>query len=614
MIVVVGSTALTIRGARWRPVPVMCTPSEESEEAYLARHPTLKADLLAALDHALSSRADDPRRAIADHLRGAPPTPAVPAPSQCPTEGVQFSGRLVEREQTWVLWWNQFCNLDFTNENILSGLPLSELPQSSYPVRMSASAGFRRDWSLPGGGDSTIGDQTTTNLRRVDPVCETGRAHAMVGVLVPLSERCFEVARNRLILRGMAMEKLSVRHLEWLGWMDMPMELAHVWVPVPRPIAGPVPFPTFDLPILQSHVDTIMLGALAHGELFAAEWLESIEAWSSFWLNDRLSSRRPWVHLPQAPQIDRLLRLHPPADRNMYTWRAHASEYTLRSGRPHCGGAMTVDEALPLTFSPRRVARNFLVGFGSLLQTASRRRSNHAAVDAAPCRIRREFGYVREWNFQSPTAQICALGLRRVEIGEIGSTINGVIFPAPDDLSEFDKRENGYQRVQVPRDMLELIGWQTLPRDACIYVYVPFAPAVLAKCGVDSCGLPRCYGPEPPEGIDETREGCGRGLLSPSVKHPILQTYVDVCVSGCLEHGDEFAREFIQTTFKWSPYWLNEREMARRPWLYQEQYMRIDKLLAELLPDYYRFRKLDSEYATLLIQDPSTANNATKEC
>ena len=53
--------------------------------------------------------------------------------------------------------------------------------------------------------------------------------------------------------------------------------------------------------------------------------------------------------------------------------------------------------------------------------------------------------------------------------------------------------------------------------------------------------------------------------------------------------------------FKWTPYWLNEREMARRPWLYQEQYMRIDKLLAELAPDFFGCRKLDSEYATLLL-------------
>ena len=481
-------------------------PSNESDDddnAYLARHPSLKDDLIAALDHALTTRAEDPKRAIADHLLRGLPSPAavqIPAPSACPHEGRQFSGNVPERAHAWVLWWNHFANLDHSNENILSGLPLSELPQSTYPVRMAASAGFRREWSRAGGEGSSIGQQTSTNLRPVAELsadangAEVGaRAHAMVGVLVPLTERCFGFARAELEQRGMMMERVPVEHFEWLGWQECPSALSEVWVPVPRVDSAqkqeqqqeqqqPHAFPTFELPILQSHIDTLMLGALAHGESFAAEWLESIEGWSSFWLNDRLSSRRPWVHLPQATQVDRLLKLHPPSERNMYAWRAHPSEYTLRSGRPHCGGAMTLGEApaLVVTRAPRRVATNFLIGFGSLLQTASRRRSNHAAVDAAPCRIKSEFGFVREWNFRAPTAQICALGLRRVEEGEVGATINGVCFPAPDDLSEFDQRENGYQRVQVPREMVELLGWQTLPSNACIFVYVPFAYAATA--------------------------------------------------------------------------------------------------------------------------------------
>ena len=63
--------------------------------------------------------------------------------------------------------------------------------------------------------------------------------------------------------------------------------------------------------------------------------------------------------------------------------------------------------------------------------------------------------YVREWNFQASTAKICALGLRRVAPGEKGSTINGVIFQAPGEMAEFDKRENGYTTqmpAATPRD------------------------------------------------------------------------------------------------------------------------------------------------------------------
>lgn len=205
------------------------------------------------------------------------------------------------------------------------------------------------------------------------------------------------------------------------------------------------------------------------------------------------------------------------------------------------------------------------------------------------------------WRAESPTAQICALGLRKVGPDEQGSTINGVIFPAPDDLTAFDAREAGYQRVEVPREMVELLSWQELPNEARVFIYVPYAPRVVEKYGTDpTTGLVRCSGATPPEGLDEATEGSGRGLLPASAKYPILQTYVDVCVTGCLEHGDDFAREFIETTFLWSPFWLNERTLSRRPWVNQKQYIKIDRMLKEHVPAYFQRRRLESEYATLL--------------
>ena len=80
-------------------------------------------------------------------------------------------------------------------------------------------------------------------------------------------------------------------------------------------------------------------------------------------------------------------------------------------------------------------------------------------------------------------------------------------------------------------------------------------------------------------------------------------------MSGCLEHGEAFAREFIATTFLWSPHWLNEREIARRPWLHQANYVQIDRLLAELVPDYFRHRKLESEFATNFLPNDSALEN-----
>ena len=86
-----------------------------------------------------------------------------------------------------------------------------------------------------------------------------------------------------------------------------------------------------------------------------------------------------------------------------------------------------------------------------------------------------------------------------------------------------------------------------------------------------------------------------------------------MCLSGCLEHGPEFAREFIQSTFQWPPHWLNERELARRPWLNQPNYVQIDRLLAELVPEYFQCRRLESEYATLFLQAQAQEEEEAEE-
>ena len=46
-----------------------------------------------------------------------------------------------------------------------------------------------------------------------------------------------------------------------------------------------------------------------------------------------------------------------------------------------------------------------------------------------------------------------------------------------------------------------------------------------------------------------------------------------------------------------------ERELARRPWVHQRQYVQIDRILAELVPRYFLHRKLESEYATLFLEE-----------
>ena len=204
--------------------------------------------------------------------------------------------------------------------------------------------------------------------------------------------------------------------------------------------------------------------------------------------------------------------------------------------------------------------------------------------------------------------QITALGLRKISNNEAGASVNGVIFPAKD-MQSFDKRENGYARVQVPMDKIEMLSWQQLPLEATVFAYVPYAPPVVEKYGKDAYGYPLCSGPTPPEDLWPGEEA-GLGLKPPSIQYPVLQTYLDVVITGCLEYGEDFAKEFIQTTFQWSPYWLNERALARRPWVHEPRYVKIDSILKDT--GRMQYRKLESEYAVLYNQQGGNTSGFVK--
>ena len=76
-----------------------------------------------------------------------------------------------------------------------------------------------------------------------------------------------------------------------------------------------------------------------------------------------------------------------------------------------------------------------------------------------------------------------------------------------------------------------------------------------------------------------------------SVEHPIVQSYVDVCLNGCLEieamyplaKQASFAEQFITTTGNWGPPWINDRIHPWRPFLYVPRAWAIDALLQKVL-------------------------------
>ena len=199
---------------------------------------------------------------------------------------------------------------------------------------------------------------------------------------------------------------------------------------------------------------------------------------------------------------------------------------------------------------------NFIFGFGSIINDESRKSTVPEAGDPIPVRISSDFGYKRVWNFQSSSAKLTALGLIKAE----NCTINGVIYPVKtNDIPILDSREEGYTRTEVPIEYVESCNWQELPKHPIkIWIYIPN-------------GKTRVPGTE----------------LVPSDKYyPILQTYLDIVILGCLKYGIEYTVEFLYTTGWWNKYWLNDRQVPRRPWIFQKRYREIDNVIKEISKQY----------------------------
>ncbi|MFG1188371.1 MULTISPECIES: gamma-glutamylcyclotransferase family protein [Xanthobacter] len=212
--------------------------------------------------------------------------------------------------------------------------------------------------------------------------------------------------------------------------------------------------------------------------------------------------------------------------------------------------------------------REFLFGYGSLISGPSRTATSGRPVPAIAARISGSFGYVRSWASRftprEGTAGFTALGIRPRMPGEEPGSINGVIFPVKDEaeLAAFDAREGGYDRVELDQAHVEAIDWEGLPRVGKIWVYVP-------------------------------KESAGKGpadLQQPDVNFPLLQSYIDVVMQGSLDEGPDFARELIETTLDWSPFWLDDRPIARRAWADTPRSGAIDRLLATVEPAASQFR------------------------
>ena len=191
----------------------------------------------------------------------------------------------------------------------------------------------------------------------------------------------------------------------------------------------------------------------------------------------------------------------------------------------------------------------YIFGYGSLINKDSRARSGHTGK-AIPVIVD---GIERAWNLPSPQYKLTALGANI----NPQLSINGVVVPIEkEEIPNFDKREEGYTRHRINSKNLRTLDESAIP-ETNIWIYIP----------------------------DKVEW--------PDSSKPIVQSYVDVIVQGCLAFGDGFTRDFIRGTKGWNNPWINDRNQPNYPRpieLDSEGRKKIDLFLEEIVFDAFSRR------------------------
>lgn len=165
--------------------------------------------------------------------------------------------------------------------------------------------------------------------------------------------------------------------------------------------------------------------------------------------------------------------------------------------------------------------RHFILGYGSLINSKSRAKTGETG-HVWPVKLH---GFERHWSVMSDE-----FGMSSVAVIQIpNKSCNGILVEVPfDQFSLFDERERGYQRTMIQANQLSTYHATSLP-EGTYWVYHT-------------------------ENVVEPDQDC-----------PIVLSYLDVILSGCLEYGDAFTQDFLELTKGWASSLLNDRKAPRYP-------------------------------------------------
>lgn len=201
-------------------------------------------------------------------------------------------------------------------------------------------------------------------------------------------------------------------------------------------------------------------------------------------------------------------------------------------------------------------ARQFMIGYGTLMQQQSRQRTHPEIVDVYPVMVE---GVQRVWGLADTTYGMTYL----TAIDDPTASFNAVYYQCtPEDIRQCDQREYSYYREKIDQSRLHALGLSTL-MEGDYWMYVMPASTITL----------------------------------PTADTPLVQSYIDVVLDGCFQiesqfHLDDFASQFYATTRGWpdgqekQAHWINDRIHPRRP-AATPSGLKIDRLLSSHVTGYY---------------------------
>ncbi|ETX12227.1 hypothetical protein MUS1_01070 [Marinomonas ushuaiensis DSM 15871] len=165
--------------------------------------------------------------------------------------------------------------------------------------------------------------------------------------------------------------------------------------------------------------------------------------------------------------------------------------------------------------------RHFILGYGSLISSESRSKTGETG-HVWPVKLH---GFERHWSVMSD-----CFGMSSVAVIKAPEKYcNGVLAEVPfEQFPLFDERERGYHRAMIAPEQLMPYQEEPLPEGTYWVYYTD-------------------------------------NIVEPSPNSPIVLSYLDVILSGCLEHGDAFTKDFLMLTKGWTSPLLNDRQTPRYP-------------------------------------------------